>query len=209
MPLERSIALKSKVERELATLSEIAVSGYCVGLHIRRAVPLARFTTISTLWMDHYFSKGFLLRDPCLGWACTTNGVIRWSDQRLHDPYGVLQEAGQFGLHYGAVACHGPTTSMSIGVLTRNDREATDEEIMHLHRTVRELHEMVSPPEQLTLAQIEALRIIAGGKRYAGAAAQLGISESALKARLYSARERLMARTTPEAIRRAKDFGLI
>ena len=52
-------------------------------------------------------------------------------------------------------------------------------------------------------AQIEALKCIAGGDRIAAAAAKLGISESALKARITSARIRLMARTTAEAIQRA------
>ncbi|MEY4872948.1 MAG: hypothetical protein RLZZ563_2278, partial [Pseudomonadota bacterium] len=46
-------------------------------------------------------------------------------------------------------------------------------------------------------------------RRHAAAAEKLGISESALKARITSARIRLMARTTAEAIQRAKDYRLI
>jgi LuxR family transcriptional regulator len=65
------------------------------------------------------------------------------------------------------------------------------------------------PPDSLTEAQIEALRLIAAGDRHAAAASKLGISESALKARLNSARLRLMARTTAEAIQRATDYRLI
>nr|WP_277750081.1 autoinducer binding domain-containing protein [Falsirhodobacter deserti] len=187
----------------------MAVQGYCVGLHFRRSVPLARFSTLNSVWMEHYTNKGFVLRDPCLGWACSNNGVVRWSDRRLIDPYGVFPEAKRFGLNFGAVACEGPVTSMSVGVIARSDREFTDAELQHLFRTIRTLHCLVSPPDRLTLSQIEALRVVSSGNRYAGAAAQLGISESALKARLYSARERLLARTTPEAIRRAKEIGLI
>lgn len=52
------------------------------------------------------------------------------------------------------------------------------------------------PPDQLTPAQRMALRLIAKGSRHAEAASILGISESALKARLRSARDRLMVRTT-------------
>ena len=74
---------------------------------------------------------------------------------------------------------------------------------------MQRLHEMTEPPEELTQAQIEALRCIAGGDRHAAAAEKLGISESALKARISSARVRLMARTTAEAIQRAKDYRLI
>ena len=68
---------------------------------------------------------------------------------------------------------------------------------------------MTEPPDSLTTAQIDALRLIAAGDRYAAAAAKLNISESALKARLISARQRLMARTTAEAIQRAKDYRLL
>lgn len=80
---------------------------------------------------------------------------------------------------------------------------------MKLERAVIRLHELSEPPEALTEAQIEALRCIAGGDRFAAAAERLGISESALKARISSARDRLMARTTAEAIQRAKDNRLI
>ena len=74
---------------------------------------------------------------------------------------------------------------------------------------VHNLHDVTQPPDELTVAQIEALKCIAGGDRHAAAAAKLGISESALKARLNSARQRLMARTTAEAIQRAKDYRLL
>ncbi|GAA3865994.1 hypothetical protein [Celeribacter arenosi] len=76
-------------------------------------------------------------------------------------------------------------------------------------KVVRTLHEVAEPQLELTPAQIQALRCIAGGDRHAAAAAKLGISESALKARLVSARERLMARTTSEAIQKAKEIKLL
>jgi LuxR family transcriptional regulator len=53
------------------------------------------------------------------------------------------------------------------------------------------------------------LRLIAAGDRHAAAAAKLGISESALKARLTAARQRLMARTTAEALQRAQEYRLL
>ena len=61
----------------------------------------------------------------------------------------------------------------------------------------------------LSKAQVEALRCVAEGDRYAAAAAKLGISESALKARLASARSTLLARTTTEAVQRARDYRLL
>ena len=93
--------------------------------------------------------------------------------------------------------------------MTRSDREYTDSEIEQISKLIRQLHELTEPPESLTKAQIEALRCIAEGDRHAAAAAKLGITESAFKARLISARERLMARTTAEALQRAKEYRLL
>ncbi|MEF9604831.1 LuxR family transcriptional regulator, partial [Paracoccus sp. PXZ] len=88
-------------------------------------------------------------------------------------------------------------------------REFTDDEIDTISTMIRRLHDITEPPESLTKAQQEALRCIAEGDRHAAAAAKLGITESAFKARLISARERLMARTTAEALQRAKDYRLL
>jgi LuxR family transcriptional regulator len=68
---------------------------------------------------------------------------------------------------------------------------------------------MTEPPTKLSKAQVDALRLIADGDRYAAAAAKLKISESALKARLNSVRQALLARTTAEAVQRARDYRLI
>ena len=83
------------------------------------------------------------------------------------------------------------------------------DEIEAISTLVRRLHDATEPPESLTKAQQEALRCIAEGDRHAAAAAKLGITESAFKARLISARESLMAKTTAEALQRAKDYRLL
>jgi LuxR family transcriptional regulator len=71
------------------------------------------------------------------------------------------------------------------------------------------LHIEAKPPSELTKAQIEALQCLANGDRHTAAAEKLGISESAFKARLQSARVRLEARTTSEAIRKAREYRLL
>lgn len=106
------------------------------------------------------------------------------------------------------MAC-GPIKSRTIASFARSDREFSDHEIATAAAIVHRLHDMTEPPEELTKAQIEALKCIAGGDRIAAAAAKPGISESAFKARITSARIRLMARTTAEAIQRAKDYRLM
>jgi LuxR family transcriptional regulator len=201
--------MKLGIDVELHHLSLNAPAGYFVGLHIRFTAPLFTFQTYDQAWIDHYTENGFVLRDPMTAWGFSTTGNIRWSDPSLPDPFGLFKEAAGYGLTYGVTVACGPIRSRTIASFARSDREFHDAEIAAITAIVHRLHDMTEPPEELTKAQVEALRCIAGGDRFAAAAVRLGISESALKARITSARIRLMARTTAEAIQRAKDFRLI
>ncbi len=203
------MSVKLGLDVELHQLSLMAPAGYSIGLHIRFTAPLFMFQSYDQSWLDHYTENGYVLRDPMVAWGFSTTGTIRWSDRSLPDPFGLFKEAAHFGLHYGATVACGPIKSRTIASFARQDREFTDQEIAAVAHIVERMHDMTEPPEELTKAQIEALRCIAGGDRIAAAAAKLGISESALKARITSARIRLMARTTAEAIQRAKDYRLM
>lgn len=202
-------SVKSGIDLELHQLSLLATAGYFLGLHIRFTSPLLTFQTYNQKWIDHYTENGFVLRDPMTAWGFSKVGRIRWSDPDLPDPFGLFIAAEKFGLNYGVTVSCGPIKSRTIASLARDDREFREAEIDKITAIVQRLHEMTEPPEELTQAQVEALRCIAGGDRHAAAAEKLGISESALKARISSARVRLMARTTAEAIQRAKDYRLI
>lgn len=203
------MSVKFGLDRELHQLSLLSPGGYSIGLHIRFTSPLFMFQTYDQAWLYHYTENGFVLRDPMVAWGFSTTGTIRWSDKSLPDPFGLFAEAARYGLHYGATVACGPIKSRTIASFGRSDREFSDSEIVSVAGIVERMHNMTEPPEELTKAQIEALRCIAGGDRIAAAAAKLGISESALKARITSARIRLMARTTAEAIQRAKDYRLM
>lgn len=203
------MSVKLGIELELHELSLLATSGYFVGLHIRFTSPLITFQTYDQAWTDHYTEQGYAMRDPMIAWGFSTTGSVRWSAIPVPDVFGILRQASEFGMVYGvAVAC-GPVSSRTIAGASRSDREFTDMEMAKIEALVNRLHRATQPPESLTEAQVEALRLIAAGERHTGAAAKLGISESALKARLNSARIRLLARTTAEAIQRAKDYRLI
>jgi len=200
---------RSGIDVELQNVARMATAGYFIGLHIRFTSPLLTFQTYDQRWIDHYTENGYVLRDPMTAWGFSRTGWIRWSDPALMDPFGLFKEATEYGLNFGATVAYGPIKSRTIASFARADREFRDEEIVKIERAVKRLHDLSEPPESLTEAQIEALRCIAGGDRFAAAAEKLGISESALKARISSARDRLMARTTAEAIQRAKDNRLI
>jgi LuxR family transcriptional regulator, quorum-sensing system regulator SdiA len=203
------MSIRTRIDVELQNLAQFAIAGYFVGLHIRFTSPLFTFQTYDQRWIDHYTENGYVLRDPMTAWGFSRTGWIRWSDPALLDPFGLFKDAAQYGLNYGVTVACGPIKSRTIASFARSDREFREEEIAKIERTVLRLHDLSEPPEALTEAQIEALRCIAGGDRFAAAAEKLGISESALKARITTARNRLMARTTAEAIQRAKDNRLI
>ena len=189
-------------------LSAQAPAGYSAGLHIRFTAPLIGVTTYNPEWSEFYTRNAFVLRDPMVAWGFSNEGAKRWSEIELLDPLNIWGQGADFGLKYGVVVACGPIQSRTIVGVARSDREFDDVELDKIHGIVLSLHEVSEPPTELTKAQIQALRCIADGDRHAAAAAKLGISESAFKARLVSARTRLLARTTTQAIQRAKEYRL-
>ena len=198
-----------RLEHLFNALSLLAPEGYSAGLHIRFTAPLVYKTTYTESWTTHYKENVFALRDPAVFWGLGTKGQTRWSEIRLPDPFDIFGQAKAHGLRYGVVISHGPITSRSIVGLARADREFTDQEIDEAAQIVFALHDAAEPPKELTEAQVDALRLLSEGDRHAAAAAKLGISESALKARLKSARIRLGARTTAEAVRKARGYHFL
>jgi len=197
------------LDRILFQLGVESPFGYMAGLHIRFAGPLMQFQTYDQAWVDYYTDKAYVHRDPMIAWGFSTEGSIRWSEIEVPDPFDIWGQAATFGLNFGVAVAFGPLSSRSIVGCARSDREFEETEIRRIECLVAALHEATDPPESLTMAQKEALQLIADGYRHAAAAAKIGISESALKARLTSARNRLLARTTAEAIQRAKDYKLL
>lgn len=190
-------------------LAAAAPGGYFAALHVRFAAPLISVNTYDPAWVKHYSENAYAMRDPLNFWGFSQEGSTRWSEIEFPDPFDILGQAASYGLKYGAAISIGPMTSRSIVGVSRADREFADDEIAQISKIVCELHQISEPPTELTPAQVEALRCIADGDRHAAAAAKLGISESALKARLISARTRLLAKTTSEAIQRAKEYRLL
>ncbi|MGR3344487.1 MAG: autoinducer binding domain-containing protein [Paracoccaceae bacterium] len=166
-------------------------------------------TTYTEVWTTYYKENVYALRDPAVFWGLGTKGQTRWSEIKLPDPFNIFGQAKAYGLRFGVVISHGPITSRSIVGLARADREFTDREIDKAAKIVFALHDAAEPPKELTEAQAEALRLLSEGDRHAAAASRLGISESALKARLKSARIRLGARTTAEAVRKAREYHFL
>ena len=198
-----------ELEALYEALDVLAPDGYSLALHIRFAAPMHRRSTYPEAWQRIYKENTYALCDPVVFWGLGFVGSCRWSEMRMPDPFGVLRNARKHGLIYGAVASYGKITSRSIVGVTCREREFADTEIAAIAEITKRLHYAAAPNSELTYPMIEALRLIAEGYRHTAAAAELGISESALKARLSSARVRLGARTTAEAIRKARECDFL
>lgn len=203
------MSLRSGIDQFSKRLGKLAPGGFFFALHIRFALPLLHLQTYPQGWTDKYTEEAYALRDPIIAWGFSTIGAARWSEISIPDPFEILGQAREFGMVYGLAVSCGPMKSRTIASASRADREFTDDEIGQFADLIRQLHDITEPPTSLSDAQIEALRCIANGDRHAAAAARLGISESALKARLAAARTALLARTTTEAIQRARDYRLL
>ena len=123
-------------------------------------------------------SQACVLRDSVVAWALSEIGSVRWSAITLPDTLDMLGQAGAHGLVYGATVSTGPLDARTIGSLARSDLELTDEELARAEVLITELHQRLMPSRPLTLVQVEALRLIAKGYRYADAAKALQISQS-------------------------------
>ena len=203
------MSLRTSVDYYTTRLTALAPGGFFFALHIRFALPLMHHQTYPQGWTELYTEEAYALRDPIIAWGFSEVGTSRWSEITIPDPFDILGQARTFDMKYGfAVSC-GPMKSRTIASAARVDREFTDEEMLDFTRLIQQLHTLTEPPKSLTDAQIEALRCVANGDRHAAAAARLNISESAFKARLTAARASLLARTTAEAIQRARDYRLL
>ncbi|MEL6958973.1 MAG: autoinducer binding domain-containing protein [Pseudomonadota bacterium] len=206
---EADLSVRGRIDLQTARLARIAPLGFFYALHIRFALPLLHHQTYPTGWTDRYTEQAYALRDPVIAWGFSEEGTRRWSEIDHVDPLNILGQAAAYGMIFGLAVSIGPMSSRTIASAARDDREFTSSEIAAFAALVHDLHANTEPPTTLTPAQAEALRCVAEGDRHAAAAAKLNISESAFKARLASARNSLFARTTAEAIQRAKDYRLI
>lgn len=205
----KCMSVRAWIDKQTKRLDALAPEGFFYALHIRFALPLLHYQTYPRGWTDKYTEEAYALRDPIIAWGFSRTGTARWSEIDVLDPFNILEQAKAYGMKYGLAVSVGPIKSRTIASASRADREFTTPEIAAFAAVVNELHASTEPPNKLTPAQAEALRCVAEGDRYAAAAAKLGISESAFKARLASARSSLLARTTAEALQRARDYRLI
>ena len=193
-------------------LAALAPSGHYLALRLGFAFPVEEVNALPPPWVEEYTRNGYAPFDPLMRWAYSEQGSIRWSEVSGSDPRGVLARARIHGLRFGAIVAvldPSPHSQRSFGTFARPDREFSDEEVDLLGAHLRARHEAMRPPQNITDAELEALRLIKEGQRLKQIAYQLGVTEGAVKQRLKNARVKLSAKTGAEAISRAAAFGLI
>jgi len=190
----------------------LAPAGFYIALRVGFAFPMEEFNALPQPWVEHYTANGFMLYDPVIQWVYANTGVVRWSEIDLPDPLNIMGQAQEFGLIHGAAVCCFDNDSegqRSFGTFARTDREFDDFEIEILHGHVKRLHQDKAPPTNLTMAELEALRMVKDGMRLKQIAHTLGVSEGAIKQRLKNAKLKLGASTSAQASTKASDYGLI
>jgi LuxR family transcriptional regulator len=181
-----------------------------IALRHRQKEPMVKKIFGPPGWIDHYNHNAYVYRDPVMMYAFSKEGVSCFENLGFPDPCGVLLKAASFGLKYGIVAAVGPAHAKSFCIVSRSDRPYREEEKSRVLRCLTVLHYMHERKSvRLTPSEREALRIMAAGMNYETAGLELGISFSAVKARLTKARRKLGVKTTLEAVHEAHRTGLM
>lgn len=193
------------------TLEALAPAGYHIGLHMRYFAPLIEVNQWPSAWVDHYCDHRLILHDPMFRWAHLGEGICQWNALAKDDPAQVIAQARSFGLTHGvSIALSDPAGgTRSFGSFARGDRSFTEPECAHLLEILHELHRRKSPPKSLTVAELEALRMVCAGQRHKEIAYELGVTEGAIKQRLRNAKTKLGAKTVAQAVTLARGYGLI
>lgn len=184
------------------TILRMAPAGFYLALRVGFTFPEEEMNRLPDPWVEHYTRHGLVVHDPLMKWVYAQLGAARWSDLEISDPQEVRLSARAHGLNYGAVSSAVTASEKgkrSYGLFFRSDRDFNDGELANLRILLETLHSGAKLERNLTANEVEALQLLASGLRLQQIAGKLGISESAVKARLNNAKVKLGARTASQA----------
>ena len=193
-------------------IEQIAPAGFYLALRVGFSFPEEELNHLPENWVEFYTTRGLVVHDPVMKWVYGNVGAARMTDIDLPDPHRIRAKAVAFGLDYGAVISVMTAADRgrrSYGLFFRNDRDFSDADLKALHAIVKQMHSGTTDDPGLTAAEVEALRMQAAGLRLKQIAGDLGISESAVKARLNNAKKKLGAKTLTQASSLAASRRLI
>ncbi len=196
----------------LDDISQLAPSGYYLAMRVGFAFPVEEVNCLPDDWVEHYTSNRLMMSDPILQWASSNVGFVRWSELQQRDARNILRQAQSFGMRYGvAVSVQNDASNdrRSYGYFARLDSEFTDVEAKLLLAFLKRRHLELAPPQNLTKAELEALKHLKDGMRLKEVAHTLGVTEGAIKQRIRNAKSKLGANTSSQAAAIAFQHGLI
>lgn len=183
-----------------AQFHRFAPAGFYTALRVGFSFPEEELNQLPDLWVEFYTTHGLVVHDPAMRWAYSNTGAALFSQMTLPDPHQVRAHAAVFGMAFGAVVSvltPQDRGRRSYGLFFRDDRDFSSLELQALERQLTDLHH--GGERGLTNAEIEALKLQSQGLRLKQIAAELGISESAVKARLNNVKRKLGAKTQSQA----------
>lgn len=181
---------------------QISPAGFYVALRVGFSFPEEELNELPENWVEFYTQNGLVVHDPAMKWVYSNTGATRMADITLPDPQQVLERAAVYGLAHGAViSVMAPEDRgrRSYGLFYREDRAFGEQDLRELQGIMSRLHSGAEDDPLLTAAEIEALKMQSEGLRLKQIAYELGISESAVKARLNNAKRKLGAKTQSQA----------
>jgi LuxR family transcriptional regulator len=183
-------------------IDQISPAGFYVAIRVGFSFPEEELNELPGNWVEFYTTHGLVVHDPAMKWVYSNTGGVRFSDLTLPDPHQVRERAVVYGLNHGAaisVMTAADRGRRSYGLFFRDDRDFNPDDLTELQAIVTKLHNGDEAEATLTAAEVEALQLQADGMRLKQIAAQIGISESAVKARLNNAKRKLGAKTLSQA----------
>lgn len=183
-------------------INQFSPAGYYVAIRVGFSFPEEEINELPENWVEFYTTHGLVVHDPAMKWVYANTGATRLSAISLPDPHQVRERAAVFGLSHGAVISvmsAGDRGRRSYGLFFRDDRDFEETDLRQLHGIVTRLHSGSDGEGALTAAEMQALRMQSEGLRLRQIAAEIGISESAVKARLNNAKRKLGAKTQSQA----------
>jgi len=183
-------------------IDQISPAGFYVAIRVGFSFPEEEMNELPENWVEFYTTHGLVVHDPAMKWVYANTGAVRFSEIALPDPHHVRERAIVFGLNHGAaVSLTTPADRgrRSYGLFFRDDRDFEASDLVELQAIVSRLHSGTEVEHVLTAAEAEALKMQSEGLRLKQIAHEIGISESAVKARLNNAKRKLGAKTLSQA----------
>lgn len=196
-------------------LNEIATSGWTFGHRYSWKGPQHFESHFSPEWQEIYERNQYQVCDPVVLWLCkpaiTRFRSARWSEMNtIVDFRGIMAHAANYGLSYGAAFTRRFNVEISFMCPARRDREFTDAEMDEMASIFQYwVDRLEHTRPQLTKAEREVIIGLREGKKFYTIAMDLGVSESAIKKRLETAKTRLHAKTISQVVAIATAHHLV